>query len=199
VIRPVAAVAALLVAGITLVACSIGKPIPPEQPRITAPPPAGDCVLDPPDRREPVTLTLPGQATTIPITRLGLTPEQDIDLVPLDRAPAEAGWYCWSLMPGGPGPTVLVGHVDWAGQLAAFGRIAQLDAGQKIQVASRSGEVLTYLVDRHERVAKASFPFDEVYGASPDSRLVLITCGGPFDHTARTYIDSDIVFAHLAP
>jgi hypothetical protein len=43
--------------------------------------------------------------------------------------------------------------------------------------------------------AKTAFPTDLVYAPTPGPELRLVTCGGAFDHTARSYLDNVIVAA----
>ena len=44
---------------------------------------------------------------------------------------------------------------------------------------------------------KTAFATEEVYGPTADAQLRLITCGGAFDPSARSYEDNVIVFASL--
>jgi len=48
---------------------------------------------------------------------------------------------------------------------------------------------------RIERHDKNTFPTNAVYGDTPDSQLRLITCGGVFDRTLRSYKDNFVVYA----
>jgi hypothetical protein len=45
------------------------------------------------------------------------------------------------------------------------------------------------------RYPKNQFPTDEVYAPTPNAQLRLITCGGTFDSTRRSYVDNVVVFA----
>jgi hypothetical protein len=51
------------------------------------------------------------------------------------------------------------------------------------------------MVQRVELVSKQSFPTAEVFGPVPQSALRLVTCGGPFDYSLRSYEDNWVVFA----
>jgi len=42
---------------------------------------------------------------------------------------------------------------------------------------------------------KAKFPSELVYGPTPDRQLRLITCGGVFDRSLRSYKDNLVVYA----
>lgn len=45
------------------------------------------------------------------------------------------------------------------------------------------------------RVPRASSPTEQVYGATPDSMLRLITCGGLYDHVHGRCLDNVLVVA----
>ena len=45
--------------------------------------------------------------------------------------------------------------------------------------------------------AKTRYPSGTIYGATGFPALRLITCGGTFDYTSRSYLSSTVVFASL--
>lgn len=189
------ALAAALLALATLAGCQAAAPAG----ETTAPAPRSplpvDCAHTPDSPRDPMRLYFPAQRVRVDVTRIGLTGASDMDLVPLDRAPAVAGWYCYSPAPGELGPSVMVGHVDWDGSKAAFGLLARARTGERIEVTNRAGAVHAFVITGRQEVPKAAFPFDRVFGDSPVSALTLITCGGVFNHRAQSYQDSIIVYA----
>jgi sortase family protein len=105
-----------------------------------------------------------------------------------------AGWYADGTAPGDIGPAVLAGHVDSKAGPAVFYRLRELATGDKIEVL-RGGAVLRFTVTRIAWYPKNKFPTDEVYGPTPDRQLRLITCGGVFDHSLRSYKDNLVVYA----
>jgi len=107
-----------------------------------------------------------------------------------------AGWYAAGTAPGDPGPAVIAGHVDSRRGPAVFYRLHQLRSGDAIEVA-RGGSWLTFRVTETRQYAKDQFPSAAVYGATPDAELRLITCGGEFDHSRRSYGDNVVVYAVL--
>ena len=54
---------------------------------------------------------------------------------------------------------------------------------------------MTFRITRLSRVPKVLFPTDLVYAPSLDPTLRLVTCGGSFDRTRRSYRDNVIAFA----
>jgi len=114
-------------------------------------------------------------------------------LVP-PRGFARAGWYADGTVPGDPGPAVIAGHVDSKSGPAAFYRLRELVAGDRIEVV-RGGTVVRFTVTRTAWYPKSQFPTSLVYGPTPDRQLRLITCGGVFDHRLRSYKDNLVVYA----
>jgi hypothetical protein len=55
-----------------------------------------------------------------------------------------------------------------------------------------------FAVDGVQKASKINFPTNDVYGNVPYSALRLVTCGGPFNAKTGEYLDSIVVYAHLA-
>ena len=53
-------------------------------------------------------------------------------------------------------------------------------------------------MDEVRVVPEEGFPTLDVYGDTAGPELRLITCGGPFDASARSYVDNIVVFARQA-
>lgn len=153
----------------------------------------------------PMAAAVPDQGvapTRIVIAALGL----DTDVIPVGTDqygamaapddPDAVAWY--SLGPGlAPiGNVVLAGHVDWDGQLRAFGRLESLSEGDEISLWNDDGQVFSYLVDSSDWVNADGASVDEIFGQSMDARITLITCGGLFDPFHRQYLQRLIVRAH---
>jgi hypothetical protein len=69
-----------------------------------------------------------------------------------------------------------------------------MTAGDKIDV-TRGDNTVTFTVTSTGWYPKKAFPTDQVYGPTPDRQLRLITCGGVFDKTLRSYKDNFVVYA----
>lgn len=108
---------------------------------------------------------------------------------------ARAGWFVNGPAPGAPGPAVIVGHVDSRQGPAVFFRVRELKPGDEILVPRADGSTARFLVDAVRQYPKDAFPADEVYGATADAQLRVITCGGSFDRSVRSYRDNIVVFA----
>ena len=141
---------------------------------------------------DPVRVRVPGIGVDSPLELLG------IDGTGALETPADyglAGWFDRGPAPGDVGPAVLAGHVDSSEGPAVFWRLRELTAGDEVLVDRADGTTARFVVTRVERHPKDAFPTDAVYGPTPDAQLRLITCGGEFDRSVRSYRDNVVVFA----
>jgi len=77
---------------------------------------------------------------------------------------------------------------------AVFYKLRELTKGDRIEVV-RGGQTVRFTVTSTAWYPKSKFPTDEVYGPTPDRQLRLITCGGVFDRSLRSYKDNLVVYA----
>ncbi|NMO57422.1 class F sortase [Actinoplanes sp. TBRC 11911] len=127
--------------------------------------------------------------TTLESLRLG----RDGALQP-PKSFGRAGWYADGTAPGDTGPAVIAGHVDSKSGPAIFYRLRELTVGDHIDV-TRGGTIVRFTVTATAWYPKTKFPASWVYGPTPDRQLRLITCGGVFDHSLRSYKDNLVVYA----
>ena len=143
----------------------------------------------------PVRVLIPEIGVDADVIDLGLKKDGTLE-VPKDFA--QTGWYTGRSVPGNVGPSVVVGHVDSRTGPAVFYRLRDLEAGDTIEVQRSDGMVALFRVTEVDLVSKDDFPTDQVYGSTAEPTLRLITCGGNFDRSARSYKGNLIVFAeHL--
>jgi hypothetical protein len=185
----------LLAAGLFVVVLGVRGPAGPPQP------PAWAATSRPVDHRgpvltrsAPVKVAVPSIGIRAPLTRLGLEADGSVQVPPAAR-PGEAGWYTGGPTPGERGAAVILGHVDSAKGAAVFYDVGRLRPGHRIEVTRADGTVAVFTVESVERVPKDRFPTQRVYGPLDHAGLRLITCGGSFDKTRRSYRDNIIVYA----
>lgn len=129
--------------------------------------------------------------------------DTELDQIGVDGAgalvpPADftrAGWFAAGRAPGEVGPAVLAGHVDDHTGPAVFFRLEELVAGDRVAVTGSDGQRVEFTVTRVAAYPKDDFATDEVYGPTTGPELRLITCGGTFDRTRRSYTDNVVVYA----
>ncbi|WP_340686750.1 class F sortase [Amycolatopsis coloradensis] len=187
-----------VLAGLTFVLTGGREQAVPGSTTTSAPPPAASA---PPaatalPRSDPVLVEIPKIRAKSTLVPLGLNQDNTLQVPPVSR-PMQAGWYAEGASPGEIGPAVIVGHVDGNRQPGIFYRLKELQAGDHVVVSRADGRVLTFVVTRVMQVDKDEFPTDAVYGDTSDPQLRLITCGGGFDRTVRSYRDNIIAFAVL--
>ena len=140
----------------------------------------------------PISVAVP--AVGIDSTLVPLTLDATGTLSP-PQATAIAGWFAGGPTPGAVGPAVLAGHVDSRHGPGGFFRLARATPGDEVLVARADGSTARFTVTRVAQYPKGAFPTADVYGPTGDAQLRLITCGGAFDRTARSYEDDVVVYA----
>ncbi|SDO28969.1 class F sortase [Geodermatophilus sp. DSM 45219] len=154
-------------------------------------------VAEPGTRRSaapPVRVRVPAIGVDSELLRLGtdaagaLVPPDDYDL---------AGWFAAGAVPGDVGPAVVAGHVDSVDGPAVFARLDELAPGDEVLVDREDGTTAVFTVTGLGRHPKSDFPTEAVYGPTPRAELRLVTCGGEFDRSARSYLDNVVVTAVL--
>ncbi|MEU0546204.1 class F sortase [Micromonospora sp. NPDC005979] len=143
----------------------------------------------------PVRVSIPSLKAAAATVALGLQPDGAMQ-VP-DNA-AEVGWFTKAPTPGALGPAVLAGHVNWKGHRGTFFDLGRVKVGAEVTVDRQDGSTAMFTVTKVEQYPKDRFPTDEVYGATNNAALRLITCGGEFDDSTQHYRDNVIVYARLA-
>ncbi len=109
--------------------------------------------------------------------------------------PGTLGWWSGSVKPGArAGSVVIDGHVDSAQLgLGAFFHLSTLRIGAVVKVTT-TAHTLDYTVVGRRVYHKQTLP-SEVFTRGGTPRLVLITCGGPFDSSTLQYLDNVVVYA----
>jgi sortase (surface protein transpeptidase) len=142
-------------------------------------------------------LTIPAIHVQSSLMVLGKASDGTVQVPPLSDV-AQAGWYKYSPTPGATGPAVILGHIDSAeAGKGVFFNLGALRQGDVVTVLRTDHQLATFTVTRVLESPKTAFPASEVYGNTVDPELRLITCGGQFDASARSYEDNILVFASL--
>jgi hypothetical protein len=144
---------------------------------------------------KPVRVRIPEIGVDADIIDLGLRDDGSLE-VPSDFA--QTGWYTGRSVSGEPGPSVVVGHVDSKSGPAVFYHLEALEEGHTVEIYRSDGSVAFFRVTSSVLVDKDEFPTEQVYGDTVEPTLRLITCGGDFNSSVRSYEGNLIVFAeHL--
>ncbi|MER7855149.1 class F sortase, partial [Streptomyces bacillaris] len=142
----------------------------------------------------PARIRIPAISLDQPLTSLRV--QQDGRLGVPDE-PRTIGWWSDGPRPGGPGATVIVGHVDSATGPGAFHGLSTLDPGDEVTMVQDDRSTMTFTVRALRQYGKNAFPDSQVYTTTGPPALHLITCSGPYDRSRREYRDNLVVYATL--
>ena len=139
-------------------------------------------------------------AVDAPIVPVGL---EDDGAMEIPERVAEIGWYDpdgIGVIPGTQGTAVLAGHVDSRSQgRGALYDLRDLRVGETIELDLADGSTQRWLITDVIQYPKDVLPLNDIFTWSGPSRLAVITCGGEFDRTARSYTDNLVVYAEPLP
>ncbi|WP_022794827.1 class F sortase [Marinococcus halotolerans] len=107
----------------------------------------------------------------------------------------DTGWFSPGFKPGQQGNAVIAGHVNDRSGPAVFYHLDKLNKGDLIEVTDEHGETIIFKME-----SAASYPYDDapiqqIFGASSERSLQLITCTGEFDNDAGTHRERLVVTA----
>jgi len=142
----------------------------------------------------PVMLRIPAIDVAVSVSTLGLNPDQTVQ-VPTDFQ--QPGWYGLGPTPGQVGSAVILGHVDSYRGPAVFYRLRSLQAGDQVEVTLADGTIVHFAVTTVASYLKEQFPAQQVYGSRGVGALQLVTCGGEFDTTTRSYLSNVVAYTTL--
>ncbi|MGK2947144.1 MAG: class F sortase [Acidimicrobiales bacterium] len=156
----------------------------------TTAPPTTSTTLPLPE--VPVTLVVPSLGVDASVIPVGLEPNGEMEVPPA----AQAGWYHYGPRPGEvDGTAVIAAHVDFNGERGVFYDLRSIEVGSEVSVADQAGAVHRYVVTERYQVAKDELPIEQIFVADGPPGLTLITCGGAFDGSERSYEDNIVVRA----
>jgi hypothetical protein len=149
----------------------------------------------PPQPGAPVRLAI-GSAVTAPVEPVGAGSDREL-VVP--ERPRAVGWWVGSAPAGSArGSTLLAGHIDSASRgRGALAVLPTLPLGTRIVLTDVYGAGHPYVVTARRSYHKTTLPAD-VLRTGTRPRLVLVTCGGPFDEAQHSYRDNIVVYARPA-
>ncbi|MFF1644623.1 class F sortase [Streptomyces sp. NPDC058240] len=167
---------------------AVGRPL-----GVPLPPPHDPIAGAVPERVE-----IPSIGVEAPVVARGLDKDGAIEPPSFDT-PQTVGWYGGGTKPGAKGPALLVGHVDTETRQAVFYGLSAARPGAKVEITRADGTVAEFTIDDVQVFTRARFDADKAYGPRKDGRaeLRLITCGGTYDRTSRSYDANVVVSAYL--
>lgn len=141
----------------------------------------------------PARLRIPAIGVDAAVVDVGVEPDGEME-IPEDVT--TAGWYRFGPSPGEAGSAVVAGHVDSRTQgLGIFAELRSLAPGARVEVEFDDASSQSFTVVARQEIDKPSVPLDAVFDRASEPKLTLITCGGDFDATQRSYESNVIVTA----
>jgi hypothetical protein len=141
----------------------------------------------------PTRVVLP-DGTSAPVVPVGLHPDGAL-VIPDDVH--TVGWWTGGSKAGEAfGSVVVAGHVDSATQgIGVFAALRHLTPGQLVELDG-GGHELRYRIATATQIPQAEISSRAgIFSVDGEPRLVLVTCGGPFDRQRHRYQDNLVVVA----
>jgi LPXTG-site transpeptidase (sortase) family protein len=144
----------------------------------------------------PAAIRIPNAAVDAPVERLEITD----GIMPNPSGPWVVSWYHDLATLGRGDNVVMAGHVDyWDVGPAVFWNLAQLVAGDVIEVDAESGKAFTFAMEWMKNYVVAEMTpedFDEMLGDAGGDALTLITCAiGTWDEATQEYRERTVLRA----
>jgi hypothetical protein len=142
----------------------------------------------------PARLIIPSLHVDAPIVAVGVEKSGEMEIPPLV---SQIGWYKYGPAPGATsGSIILAGHVDSATQgRGAFFHLRDIPGHAEITISEPDGTRHSYTVNAREAYPKATIPLGALFARTGPPRLTLITCGGGFNQSNRSYDDNIVITA----
>lgn len=110
---------------------------------------------------------------------------------------ADVAWFDNTQRPGATGISVLAGHVNQSGDRpGVFGKLQNLNRGDAVAIVDDTGQTTTFFVRAIMISRKGEIP-NSIYGPTPESALLLVTCGGAINPATGLHEDNLIVLATM--
>jgi hypothetical protein len=143
--------------------------------------------------RVPVLLRIPAIGVNAPVVPAGVETGGELAIPP---DPSDVGWWAGGAYPGkSSGAVILGGHIDSAvSGPGALLRLQDIRPGDSVTLAA-AGRSYRYRVVALRTFVKGSLLVAAVFGQQVTARLVIVSCGGPFDAATGHYLATIVAYA----
>lgn len=158
--------------------------------------PGESALYDPADHRDggpaPISISIGGiDVDDAPVVDVGVETDGDME-VPGAEA---VGWYRFNPTPGQEGSAVLAAHIAYNGSPGVFRHLADVDIGAMVLVGFDDGSTAAFQIVELAQYDKEELPTDRIFAKTGEPVLTLITCGGSFNESLRSYDDNVVAYA----
>lgn len=144
--------------------------------------------------RRPVGLRIDSLGVDAPVEAYGINERTGQMDVP--RNVRDVAWYEYGPTPGEAGSAVLAAHVDLQSQgPGVFFDLKNLEPGELIVVTFDDGSEQWFETRARSTYEKEELPLDVIFSRDGAPVLTLITCGGAFSASNRSYDSNVVVYA----
>ena len=149
----------------------------PATPVVESPAPKSDAKTEAVETFIPNRLKIPAIDVNAKIEVVGKDDQGRMDV---PKQTDQVGWYRYGAKVNQTGNVILAGHLDDTNGPAVFYDLAKVKRGQRIEVSSKTGEQVSYVVTNVKSYPVDQAPVGLIFGATLAQRLTLITCVGTF-------------------
>lgn len=158
--------------------------------------PVGSAGYDPADHTDdrpvPVAVTIDGIGVSDARVRdVGVEENGDMEI----PGAGEVGWYRFNATPGEEGSAVLAAHISFDGQPGVFRYLDEANVGDRVVIRFDGGATSEFEIVELAQYDKQELPTERVFAKTGDPVLALITCGGDFNRSLRSYEDNVVAYA----
>jgi LPXTG-site transpeptidase (sortase) family protein len=145
------------------------------------------------NQTSPINIKIPKINIDSELESVHLTPQ---GAVGAPETPMNAAWFNLSPSPGESGTAVIVGHFGWKdGIPAVFDNLSTLQKGDKIYTEDAEGLTTTFVVTEVRSYGENADVSNVFSSSDGKAHLNLITCGGVWNATTKSYSNRVVVFA----
>lgn len=153
-----------------------------------------------PSADAPARITIPALGIHAPVDRDEISVRTGQVEIPADIH--RVGWWQDGAAPASrTGTTLLFGHIDLEGEgpgafymLALAGEGKRSVKGDLVRLQTGGGKLYSYRITGVSRMPKRRLP-TSIFTKSGSRRLVMVTCGGPYDAKTHHFLDNVVVTA----
>jgi hypothetical protein len=144
------------------------------------------------DQVTPVAITIDSiRIDQAAILDVGVADNGDMEIPGADGV----GWYRYNPTPGAEGSSVLAAHIAYRGTPGVFRYLADTEVGDVVVIDYDDGSSSRFEIFEVAQYNKGNLPKERIFAKTGDPVLTLITCGGEFNRTLRSYNDNIVAYA----
>lgn len=158
--------------------------------------PVGSAQYDPEahldDRPFPMSISIEGiGVSNAPVRDVGVEEDGDMEIPGAN----DVGWYRFNPTPGEAGSAVLAAHISYDGDPGVFRYLDEAQVGDRVVIEYDDQSAAEFVIVELAQYDKDELPKQRVFAKGGDPVLTLITCGGDFNRSLRSYEDNVVAYA----